>query len=84
MSKKTIKEMAKEWLEENGYDGLYNEGCGCQLNDLMPCSEYYHDCQAGWKVPCPGPEDCPADGDCDWHISSAKPAEIEEVKDGEE
>jgi len=69
-----IQEIVKKWLEENGYDGLGSEDCGCELSDLMPCDEpHISDCAAGYKVPCPGPEDCPADGGCPFHISTKKP-----------
>jgi len=34
----SIKEITKQWLKANGYDGLYNcDGCGCGLADFMPC-----------------------------------------------
>ena len=45
-----IEEIVKEWLKANGYDGLYNSEleCGCQLGDLMPCSEpHTSECLAG-------------------------------------
>ena len=34
-------EMVAEWLRANGYDGLCNPdaGCGCGLDDLMPCNQ---------------------------------------------
>ena len=34
-----ILEIVKDWLEQNGYDGLCDPEmpCGCMLNDLMPC-----------------------------------------------
>jgi len=69
-----LREIVKKWLIDNGYDGLCGDGCGCENEDLMPC-EYPHKtfCEAGYKVPCPGPEDCWADGDCDFHISPTKP-----------
>ncbi len=75
-----LREIAKKWLEDNGYDGLSNENCGCELSDLMPCDEPQDNCEAGYKVPCPGPELCPADGDCPWHISPKKPERIEIAK----
>lgn len=57
-----IEEIVKAWLEANGYDGLANDECGCDLDDLMPCDEpYATHCVAGHKVPC----NCP-DGDCEW------------------
>ena len=42
-----IKEAIKCFLEENGYDGLYNSAgeCACRTDDLFPCA----------------PENCPTD-----------------------
>jgi len=49
----TIKEMIREYLEKNGYDGLscpWAE-CGCEINDLMPCDGPEKDeCFAGHRV----------------------------------
>lgn len=48
---KTVIEMVKRYLIDNGFDGLYNEdlGCGCELADLEPCGEIRSDCTAGYK-----------------------------------
>lgn len=39
----TIKEMISVYLTEHSYDGLYYDdgadGCGCGLDDLMPCGD---------------------------------------------
>ena len=74
MSKRvTIQDIVKEWLTENSYEGLCNDDCGCEVADLMPCDQPNpYLCEAGYKIPCPGPEDCKADGDCPWHISPNK------------
>ena len=34
----TVEEIVKDYLGKNGYDGLCREGCGCRLDDFMPCS----------------------------------------------
>ena len=50
----TIKEIVKEYLEKNGFDGLYDTWrCACLLtdNDFMICDEP-RDCRAGYKGPC--------------------------------
>lgn len=44
----TIKDILLDWLKMKGYDGLYGEGCGCFLDDLMPCGEPY-ECRPGFK-----------------------------------
>ena len=43
--------IVKQYLEQNGYDGLYCRGeCGCLLEDLMPCtSESALRCEPGYK-----------------------------------
>ena len=51
-TKKEIDTVA-EYLEANGYDGLFNPEieCGCELADLCPCGEIFQDCQAGYSRP---------------------------------
>lgn len=79
----TIKTMVTEHLKKHGYDGLWSDkydGCGCDLNDLMPCFGMtdgcpYEDCQAGHKMPCP--DDCEAGGGCPWHIGPKQEAKNE-------
>jgi len=66
-----LREIAIAWLKEHGFEGLGREGCGCEVDDLMPCDEPGPDCQPGVKVPCPGPDECDecaAYGDCAFHI----------------
>jgi len=49
-----VKEIVEQFLEANGYDGLYNEngGCACKRDDLMPCRNVcgtsQDDCRAGY------------------------------------
>ena len=64
-----LKEIIKEYLEENGYDGLYYDDCACSVEDLIPCDEPNTNCQPGYKGACNG-GDC--DGDCDFHIYGDK------------
>ena len=64
-----VREIVKEYLEKNGYDGLYSDECGCQSNDLMPCDAGNEKCIAGHKVPCdPDSDFLACDGNCDFHI----------------
>lgn len=65
----TIKEIVKEYLEKNGYDGLLNDDCACLLNDLYPCGEIGN-CQAGYKGACTCGEGC------DWDVYSDKTAAL--------
>jgi hypothetical protein len=62
-----VKEIVKEYLEKNGYDGLYNvDGeCGCPKDSLLPCSESFDQCCPGYRGACDGSCDDPP---CDCHI----------------
>jgi hypothetical protein len=63
----TVLTMVRDRLIDDGYDGLTNEeDCGCDLENLAPCSSIGEDCRAGYKVPC----NC---GECDWHIVAERP-----------
>jgi hypothetical protein len=50
----TVKEIVKQFLELNGFDGLFNEDapCACKLDELITCDDYCSDCEAGYLVPC--------------------------------
>lgn len=53
MNAPDVKKIVEEWLEGEGYEGLYNEcGCGCQLNDLAPCDEMSQNCEAAFLFDC--------------------------------
>ena len=67
---KTVKEIVIEYLENNGYDGLYADDCGCPIDDLF-LYECGTDCQPGYKTAC-DPDTCTLDGDCDFHIGPEK------------
>lgn len=49
----------REWLEQNGYDGLYcveGDPCGCENSDLEPClDDGQSGCKPGYKKFCPTP-----------------------------
>ncbi len=52
----------REKLKKNGFTGLYDYACGCDIDDLAPCGmlqeggEYINDCHPGYahKDPNPG------------------------------
>lgn len=48
-------DILRNWLEENGYDGLClpDEECGCSLENFMPCGEPSPRCEAGHCVKAP-------------------------------
>ncbi len=63
---RTVKSIMRKWLNENGFDGLFNDECACLRKDLMPCDCPGTNCQPGYKIPC----DC----DChEFHITRKKP-----------
>ena len=68
-----VKQIVKEYLKTNGYDGLFNENgeCCCNFEEIEGCpfcDDIPCDCRPGYKVPCP--DDC--DIEHNFHISSIK------------
>ena len=46
----TVKEILKDYLDKNGFDGLVGDDCGCCCNDLIPCDgDDIGYCEAGFK-----------------------------------
>jgi len=72
----TVEEIVKQWLTDNGYDGLFNDECGCELKDLGPCGEMTGDCTAGYKV-----AGCCCGEGCAYHILPAVDGKIPESMD---
>lgn len=68
-----VLEIVREYLQKNGYDGLFNStyACGCEASDLAPCDGELEQCEVGYKGPCIA-EECENDGDCEWHIGPVK------------
>ena len=64
---KTVREIVREHLKTNGYDGLYTDHCRCKSDDLFPCCDGSLECVAEYLT------DCDCGETCDWHISSEKP-----------
>lgn len=57
-----VESIVSNWLKENGYNGLYNDGeCACEVDALFLCDCGIPYCKPGYLYPC----DC---GDHDWHI----------------
>jgi hypothetical protein len=42
-----VKEIVINYLRANGFDGLYNDDCGCSIDDLCPCVDDWSDCRPG-------------------------------------
>ena len=68
MKNPSVYEIVKTYLQENGFDGLYNSEleCGCPISNLNPCGDMKNDCTAGYEVKAP-----PGD-DCDYYICDSK------------
>lgn len=67
-----VKEIIKEYLEKNNYDGLFSDDCCCDIEDLMCCFvECIELCEPGIKMPCT-PSECPEGGGCGYHIGERK------------
>ena len=49
----TVSDIVKKYLEDNGYEGLWDEDsdCGCPIDDLFPCSEHAEGCHPGYNRP---------------------------------
>lgn len=71
----SVGDIVRMWLIANGYDGICCPGeCACVIDDLAPCDAMNLACVAGHREDCDGDEDCPLDGDCDFHIVPGKRA----------
>jgi len=72
MDKLDTRVAVREWLERNGYDGLWNADipCGCLNKDLMPCGDNPEDCEPGHRTEVSADELCGCDGQGSkhWHI----------------
>ena len=45
-----VRDMVKDYLEKNGYDGLFNDCmCGCHVDDLIPCCGACDLCEPGYE-----------------------------------
>lgn len=76
----TVIDIIREYLISHGYDGLYHcngDGCGCLLDDLVPCGEIYGDCIAGYRI-----EGCTEECgmNCKFHVGPEKPADKQDSK----
>ena len=52
----TVLEIVKDWLKDNGFDGLYwaddftgEETCGCDLDDFAPCGDMSPNCITAYR-----------------------------------
>ena len=79
----TVGEILKKYLQDNGYDGLAGDECGCKIDDLFPCESCdIYQCEPGYLVTKGSHPDYDFDDtfefdwkDVDWFISTEKPKE---------
>lgn len=50
----TVREIVVAHLKAGGFDGLACDGCGCGLDDLMPCSMDAMECRTAKRHDCDG------------------------------
>ncbi len=83
-------ELLAEALKEKGYGGLYDgTGCGCWIDDLIPCGEDPSNCEPGYDIPCDG--SCKEGEYFDWveddcngrHIVAEKPVSNKAARPGD-
>lgn len=76
-----VKTIIRDWLERNGYDGLYCDEvpCGCLKEGLAPCLVIHEDmdwssCEPGYRREVSADEECGCDGSGTqhWHIGPEK------------
>lgn len=49
----TAKDIVRDYLKTNGFDGLCAECCGCGIDDLAPCSGWggsFFDCKPAYAA----------------------------------
>jgi len=59
----TVLDIVKKRIFHGGYDGLFNDcGCGCTLEDLMPCDNNTSNCELAYRFDC---DQCRRRDDCE-------------------
>lgn len=47
----TIRDIVRDFLQKNKYDGLCFDDCGCNIEDgLMPCGDIHEGCEVAIKI----------------------------------
>ena len=68
----TVQEIIADWLLEHGYDGLYDDECGCRVGDLAPCcNSSVLNCRPGYLQEC-------ADEEFDFFVGPGRRAETQD------
>ena len=48
----TVEKIVRNYLIRHRFDGLYNDGCGCAIDLLVPCGQIRGDCMPGYVNDC--------------------------------
>lgn len=72
----TVADIVSAYLQAFDFDGLYNDECGCLLDDLAPCGEICDTCSPGKQVKAP-----PSTG---WDYLIVPVSEVARYEEGEE
>jgi len=67
----TVINILRTYLENNNYDGLCGDECGCPIDDLRACDESFSHCKPGYKRK-PTQEEIEEYGECEWIMSTRK------------
>jgi len=57
VSNQSVKEMVQSALRVQSFEGLCRPGCGCGIDDIMPCCEDPSTCLAAYRWECKGCKD---------------------------
>ena len=53
-----VKNIVAEFLKRNGFDGLWNDECACEIDDLFPCAGHLSSrCRPGYRRETPDDPD---------------------------
>ncbi len=77
----TVREIIKKYLDDNRFDGLCGDMCGCEKDDLMCCDSNPADCVPGYKKLCVNCEKETKEN-CEWFNDNAKFCICEEKQGG--
>ena len=65
-----VKDIVKEYLNTNGFDGLFHpDQCACLKDDVAPCDNIGLECQAGYRTA------AEPDSEHDWMVGPLKDGE---------
>ncbi len=70
--KPTVAEILRQYLKMHGYDGLCcqgGDGCGCGMNDFIPCQDAIDNCAPAYRADPPEDNEYDAGPGDDWYTT---------------